>query len=142
MRSASQEREHAQAVDHVREFMRRHRLSLDDLVEIGGQDFHSPDSKRVEKARRVERCWALMAQLGVKHTDLSHDWAPTAVPMPGMRRRRRRGEGAILQATEIAGVSATRLEANSSMKSMPPDFGGPQLNLGDMDDAVAAGGER
>ena len=56
--------------DEVLSFMRQFRLSLDDLHEVGGQDLGAKDPKVVEKARRVERAWAMMARLGVIHADL------------------------------------------------------------------------
>ena len=38
------------------------------LTQIGGEDFKSTP-KRIEKARRVEKCWSLMARLSVKFAD-------------------------------------------------------------------------
>jgi len=70
MRSAAQIREHAHAVEQVREYMRRHRLSLADLTEMGGEDLRSTNPKRRRKALHVEKCWALMARLHVRHVDL------------------------------------------------------------------------
>ena len=53
--------------------MRRNRLALDDLIEIGGEDFRSASPKRIETARRVEKCWSLMARLSVCFADLEQD---------------------------------------------------------------------
>jgi hypothetical protein len=83
--------------------MRRNRLALDDLIEIGGEDFRSASPKRIEKARRVEKCWSLMARLSVKFADLEQ--APRSVPDKPARMRR--GEGHFSQVTENAGVSGT-----------------------------------
>ena len=90
MLSPAQLRERDQAAKQVLEFMRRRGLSLEDLVEVGGQDFSFKNPKRVEKARRVEKCWALMKPLGVKHVDLERNWPPASVSMPGWRSRRPR----------------------------------------------------
>jgi hypothetical protein len=51
--------------------MRRAKLSAADLLGIGGADLKSPDPSRAEKARAVERTWALMASLHVMHADLA-----------------------------------------------------------------------
>jgi hypothetical protein len=99
MLSPTQQREHEAHVAQVREYMRTRKLSIEDLIEIGGQDLRSPHSAQCEKARRVENCWALMARLGVKHPDLG-DWAPAAVPTPAFRLRGRRGGGGFLQPIE------------------------------------------
>jgi hypothetical protein len=72
MRSLSQERIHGEHVEQVHEFMRQRELSLDDLVEIGGEDLRAPDPGLAGKARCVEKCWEMMARLGVKHLDLAH----------------------------------------------------------------------
>jgi hypothetical protein len=56
------------AVTQVLEFMRKHRLSAADLVEIGGEDLRSPRTRA--KARDVELCWELIARLGLKYADL------------------------------------------------------------------------
>ena len=61
-------REKAQAIEQVSAHIRRAHLSLDGLVEYGGQDLNNP--RRAAKAKRVEKAWALMAGLKVKHTDL------------------------------------------------------------------------
>jgi len=58
----------AAAVDHVREFMRKHGLTPNDLIAIGGEDFRS--RRLGDRARRVERCWAFMARLGVGYLDV------------------------------------------------------------------------
>jgi hypothetical protein len=60
------------AIDQVSEFLdQRPRLSVEDLIEIGGEDLRkSVPAKLRAKALRVERCWSLMASLGVKYADL------------------------------------------------------------------------
>jgi hypothetical protein len=62
------DRDSLRAVAQVYEYMRQHRLSLSDLTDIGGEDLRSP--KRRLKALHVEKCWALMARLHVRHVDL------------------------------------------------------------------------
>jgi hypothetical protein len=59
-----------QAVIEILDMLRLRGLALDDLIHIGGEDLESSNPKRVEKARHVEKCWALMARLSVKFTDL------------------------------------------------------------------------
>lgn len=84
-------------------FMRKHKLTLDDLINVGGEDFRSSSVKRVERARRVESCWSLMAQFDIKFADLEGEPSRhTAKPA-----RRRRGEGHFLQALETTSVSDT-----------------------------------
>jgi len=94
MRSAAQIREHAHAVEQVREYMRRHRLSLADLTEMGGEDLRSANPKRRRKALHVEKCWALMARLHVRHVDLE------SASVPDFRPRRRRHRAVSAQAIE------------------------------------------
>jgi hypothetical protein len=53
----------AQAVAEIFDFMRKQRLALEDLVECGGAELKSSNPKTREKARHVEKCWALMARL-------------------------------------------------------------------------------
>jgi hypothetical protein len=101
-RTAAQIREHTQAVAEVREYMRRSRLTLEDLVEIGGEDLRARDPKRRRKALHVEKCWALMARLHIKHIDLElpREFAGLAVPEPDFRPRRRRHRTASAQTIE------------------------------------------
>jgi hypothetical protein len=132
-----QARQQAQAVEQVLELMRRLQVTPDDLVEFGGQDLPpkrsappspgTPEGRRAEKAHRVERCWALMARLGVTHAALAPDWTPRTVSLPGLRARRRRGEGVILQLTENTGEFQKGQQPNSSMISMVPEIGGSEI---------------
>jgi hypothetical protein len=85
-----------QAVVEILDFMRRNRLALDDLIQIGGEDFRSPSPVRKEKARRVEKCSSLMARLSVKFADLEQ----TPPPIPDKPARRRRGGGHFSQVIE------------------------------------------
>ena len=59
-----------QAVVEVFDFMARRGLALADLIRIGGEDLRPPNPKQVEKARHVEKTWALMARLSVKFAEL------------------------------------------------------------------------
>ena len=78
-----------QAVVEVLDLMRKRGLSLDDLIQVGGEDLKSSNPKRVEKARHVEKAWASMARLSVKFADLEQAAGQhTAEPA----RRRRGGE--------------------------------------------------
>jgi hypothetical protein len=63
MLTTSQSREQAIATAQVSEFMRKRRLSLADLIEIGGK---APKPK----ARHVEKCWSLIAHLGLTYAVL------------------------------------------------------------------------
>jgi len=92
-----------QAIVETLDFMRRNRLVLDDLIQVGGEDFGSASPKRIEKARRVEKCWGLMARLSVKFADL--EAAPQSIPDKPARRRR--GGGHFSQVIENAGLSGT-----------------------------------
>jgi hypothetical protein len=92
--------EHARAVREVLALLDRYGLTPEDLIEIGGEDFRSP--RRREVARRVENCWALMARLGVKHTEFDTD-VPTLGPRADFPSRRRCGERPVSQPIENAG---------------------------------------
>jgi hypothetical protein len=70
-----------QVVVEILDFMRKNRLALDDLIESGGEDFRSASPKRIEKARRVEKCWSLIARFSVKFAHL----AQTPPPIPGAK---------------------------------------------------------
>jgi hypothetical protein len=70
-----QTRDHNRALDEIRTFMRRRKLALEDLIEIGGEDLSSPDPRKVERARHVGQCWQLMARLSVRFADLEHEHA-------------------------------------------------------------------
>jgi hypothetical protein len=61
---------HNLAADQVRVFMRRHKLALADLINIGGEDLKSPDYRKAERARHVSQTWQMMARLSVCFTDL------------------------------------------------------------------------
>jgi hypothetical protein len=65
---AAQDKE--RAVAEVLAFMKKRGLALADLIEVGGEDLSSTNPKKVEKAKRVEKCWGLMAKLGINHPDL------------------------------------------------------------------------
>jgi hypothetical protein len=86
MLSSSQERERSEAAARVFEFMRKRKLTLADLIEVGGEDLRSPDSKIVKRARAVEQCWSLMARFSLSYPDLEK----TARETPDAPRRRRR----------------------------------------------------
>jgi hypothetical protein len=70
--SAAEDRARVIAASRVAEFMRKKKLTLDDLVNVGGADLKSSDRARADKARRVSRCWELMAGLEVKFADIEH----------------------------------------------------------------------
>jgi hypothetical protein len=75
-----------QAVVEIFDFMRRHKLTLADLIEVGGEDFRSPDSQIANRARAVSRCWEMMARLSLKFADL--ETVAGEIPDPPRRRRR------------------------------------------------------
>jgi hypothetical protein len=108
MLTAAQTREQTIAVERAFDYMRRHRVTLADLIEVGGADLKSRDSKRAEQARRVGKTWELIAQLGLTYTALEsghHANSATAtLSIPEKRSRRRRGEGHFLQVPENAQV--------------------------------------
>ena len=62
MTNAADRARHAQAVGEILAFMSKCGLALDDLK--------SSNPKRAEKARRVSKCWELMARLSVCFADL------------------------------------------------------------------------
>src|SRR5262245_2360037 len=96
-------------IEQVLALMSRLKISLENLVEVGGEDLKSSDPGRAGKARCVERGWALMARLGVKHSGLesalSREFSAAAVPEPAIRPRRRRGRTPIQKTTQNQGVN-------------------------------------
>jgi hypothetical protein len=96
MRNAAERQIHTQAVGQVHEYMRKHKLSLADLIDVGGEDLRSADPGLAGKARAVSRCWELMARVRVTHIDLKtalpREFGKPAVPEPilGVRRRSNR----------------------------------------------------
>jgi hypothetical protein len=108
--SAAIQKKHKEAVAEVRDFMRKRGLTPNDLIQISGEDFRSPSPTRKEKARRVEKCWSLMARLSVCFTDLEH--APDNLTTKPSRTRR--GEGHLSEALENKGVSDTATDQRKS----------------------------
>jgi len=102
-----------QAVVEIFDFMRKRGLTLNDLIQIGGEDFRSPSPMRKEKARRVSKCWELMARLSVKFADL--EAAPP--PIPDKPARRRRGERVLSEVVENKEISGLRPTNTNPMKS-------------------------
>jgi hypothetical protein len=76
----------AAAVARVYEYMAKRRLTLEDLLDYGGEDLPAPkhaeprvvDARVAEKALHVEKTWALMAKLSVHYAHL--EAAPSAIP--------------------------------------------------------------
>ena len=100
-----------QAVVEILDFMRKRGLTLNDLIQIGGEDFTSPSPMRKEKARRVEKCWHLMARLSVKFGDLGQ----ASQPIPDKRSPRRHGEGhfsEVIENKEVFGPRPSDTKSN------------------------------
>ena len=113
MISAADRARQAQAVAEIFDLMRKYGLTLDDLIQLGGEDLKSSNPKRVEKARRVEKCWELMARLSVKFADLEQAAGQhTAEPA-----RRRRGEGESSQVIENKEISSDTPGEVKSLKN-------------------------
>jgi hypothetical protein len=122
--------ERNRAVQQVLDLLDRYDLTPQDLIKIGGEDLR-PGSKLRSRARRVEKCWEMMARLGVKHTDISADeTAPLPRPRPEKRARRRRGEREIPQGIEIARdlplSSADKTTNGINHLANPIFLGGPE----------------
>jgi hypothetical protein len=128
--SAAHKRDDAHTVDQVFEFMRRHGLSLEDLVEVGGEDLRSSNPRRAEKARRVEKCWALMARLGLKFSNLPARVGHKSAP-------RRRGRSVFKQPVDIAHVSLPAPSYGKCSKinelAVSAPAGDPELNFGNIE---------
>jgi hypothetical protein len=71
-----------QGVVEILDFMRKHGLTLSDLIDIGGAELKSPNPKTRQKARLVEKCWSLMARLSLCYAHLE------AAPAPQTRQNR------------------------------------------------------
>jgi len=61
------------AVNQILDFMDQRRLSLDDLIGFGGAELKSKNPVVRDKANGVDKCWSLMASLGIKYADLEPD---------------------------------------------------------------------
>ena len=116
------------AMVEILDFMRKCALALNDLIQIGGEDLKSSNPKRVEKARRVEKCWSLMARLSIRFADLEQALGN----LPTRQSRTQRGEGHFSEAIENTRVSGTLThhakpnEVNDLADSAP--VGEPRLN--------------
>jgi hypothetical protein len=77
----------ARDVIEILEALRRRGLTMDDLINIGGED-------RGPKVRQVENVWGMMAARGVVFGDLEQATGESTVERPSARR----GEGADLKA--------------------------------------------
>ena len=95
------------AVADVFAFMAKQGLTLSDLLSVDGVKSSNP--KQVEKARRVEKCWSLMAKLGAKFADLEN----SPLSIPDKPSRRRRGEGVSSQVIENTELLEIRVEGES-----------------------------
>ena len=101
-----------QAVVEIFDFMRQRGLALDDLIQVSGEDLKSPNPKHVEKTRRVEKCWELMARLSVKFADLEQaPGQPSTKPA-----RRRRDEGVFSHVIENKEISSDTAAEVKSLK--------------------------
>jgi hypothetical protein len=127
MISAIQQKPSA-AVVEILDFVRTRGLTLDDLIQIGGEDFRSTPT-RIEKARRGEKCWTLMARLSLKFADLEQ----ASQPIPDKRSRRRHGEGHFSEVIENKEVFGSRPsdakpnEINDLANSAPVGASGSNL---------------
>jgi hypothetical protein len=123
MMRCAKSREHNHHVAEVAAWMRRWGLSVNDLIEIGGEDLRAGNPIRVEKARRVERCWSLMAKLGVDF----RDFEDLALLTPDKSAPRRRHRVESLQPIEITNVFVSdsihgkSTEINDLANSRPVD---------------------
>jgi hypothetical protein len=117
------------------EFMRLKKLTPDDLIWIGGEDLRSPDPQRAGKARCVEKCWSLMARLGVKHVDLP-EMAGQSTDHLAPRRRHRKSN---LKHQQNQRVDVKEAPSTKSSKindlAVSAAVGDPELNLGDIERA-------
>jgi hypothetical protein len=107
------ERAKAAAVAQVFAYLHRHRIALDDLIDIGGDELKAPNAVRRECARRVEQCWSLIARLRVDFAALTG----AAPQHPVKPSRRRRGEGVCSQAIENTDVSGVDPPQVKSLKT-------------------------
>jgi hypothetical protein len=76
MLTITQQREQAAAAARVMDYLRRHYLGPEDLVRLGGEDLSDPDVCVRDRARAVERAWALLAKLDLKFQDFVAAVAP------------------------------------------------------------------
>ena len=93
-------------------FMNERGLTLSDLTDVGGEDLKSNNPARREIAKRVSRCWELMARGKVDFAQL--EAAVGAMPTAEPRRRRHRVDFA--QATDNTAKSQSAPAATNNNK--------------------------
>jgi hypothetical protein len=93
-------------------FMSEHGLQLDDLVNVGGEDLNSSNPIRRQMARRVSRCWEIMAREKADFAQLE----AAIGSMPTAESRRPRHRLGFAQATDNAGKSRSGPPATNSNK--------------------------
>jgi hypothetical protein len=71
--NSARQKEHDHAVDQIFAYLRKHKLAIGDLIEIGGEDLSSPDRRKAERARHVGQAWQMLARLKIHFADLEHD---------------------------------------------------------------------
>lgn len=115
----SNPRTKAEAIASVVAYLSRYSITQDDLINIGGEDLEEP--RFAAKARRVEKCSALMASLKVIFADLEAATGETTAERPSTRR----GEGVLLEAIEnieenpIQPQKAKPLKTNDNQDNAP-----------------------
>lgn len=150
MLSPSQERTQNDAVTEVFAYMRKHKLSMAELIEIGGQDLRSKNPGRAGKARAVSRCWELIAQLHLDYAALErccHENFPsqpsqhTTPTQPRQRHRKSNPKGqANQQLDHSAAAVGNPNEINDLANSAP--VGDPEPKLKRVHQSRATGNTR
>ena len=98
--STAAEKAKAAAVIEVFAFVEKCGLTIENLIEVGGEDLKS-DQVTIEKVKSVEKSWSLMAKLGVKYVDLE-DATSNHPTEPARKRRGRRCSSEVLENKDIS----------------------------------------
>lgn len=67
------DREREAAIREVLAFLHANDLTMDDLIEYGGEDLESLNQERRDTAKLVERAWAIMARHSLSIEDLEEE---------------------------------------------------------------------
>jgi hypothetical protein len=121
-------------VIEVFEYMRKHKLALADLAELGGEDLRHSNPAIVKRARAVERTWERMAAAGLRFVDLEQFASQPANfrRYPKQLRNQRLAKGVRKP------PSLEILQQDQTLKNLPPSPRRPQPEKPALGTAAAA----
>jgi hypothetical protein len=100
------------------EYMRKHGLGLDDLIETGGEDLRSPDQTIAARARAVSRAWEMMTARGLRFVDFEEIASRNS--NFGRYQKQLKNQRVIKQANRP--VNPAISEQNQTLKKLTPSY--------------------